>query len=538
MWVMTFQPFLWSKTLTVDFWHIFFGITSIYLTLKICINGWSRNTSFLFIFLGVFACVMRPPFLIIALIEIVFIFFVVPNKKKYWLSITPFLVFFIFGIYSFFVSLNFTVHRGEEWQSKYIELNALQDLFFYDSYIHSNKLKSEQTDSFPKLIEMVSKQALAKRSILNGQHLKLFPKNQTDEQNIEELFSKPNHAKYFTVKSVLNSLPSNSKREISKLVNQLIIDNYLLKPLNLITSGFNYFTSISHSLSARNFIKFNRQVIEVSFTKFNRDNGPNSLKLYNTLKFWIENSTHEEILRLLGTNYEKYEKNWLDNDEDMFKLGKIEWMPLYNILNVYNSPIHSAKLMAGVNKELVWRGEKETKIRTPKEFQAIASDYPIVSSLINTTLHMYRYHIKTRTNDFFYYWDFLQCLQPGQTSEDFNFRVFKDFKPIIVNNIKRSANYQNYFDQYLHYTWEATRIASIITFIFFIPLMFFQLGQRNIKFAFLSLALIFSHSFFEMWYMGSHFKYTDHTLFINWIFMGIVLSKIPDFFKHKVSVPK
>jgi len=530
LWITSFQPYFWSKTLTVDFWHIFFGIVSVCLLFNIISSPNKRTYLFyLWIVVSIIAIVVRPPFIVFTIVQAATVLFYAGRKYWYGMILVFTFVLCIFGVWSLLVSSFLPLHRSTADQN--IGISRIQELVFYD-FLTSRLPSVDDQILVARLKELKEKNNEKFDSVFSDIVFSKAASLSVKTRRRKEDQSAINHRAYFDLKETIVT-DKNFDPNFNRSVVRILIDEiYLRNPRNMFRFIWKYSTYIFHTLSAKHFIYFNKYVRETPFYLFDRKNGPNSRILYEYVKNWVDLSTEQEIVAQLGTNYLDeafYPTGWVDQDQEMFSPKRIHWMALYNILNSKLGPLESALLIRGVNQELVWRGQGDIRDDPRLVVKWLGDDSPIMGKLKTAAYHMYHYHLRPRTNDFTYYWEFLFCLQPSMSVEYMSYGRWIDVKPLNVGVPKYSSGEVDVFDRYLHLFWEATRFVFLGSVALFFFLFYFGLSKEHRFFGSACLMMIFAHSAFEMWFMGSHFKYTDHTLFISWIFVGCVVSGCREF---------
>ena len=536
--IATFQPFLWSKVILTDFAHIFLTILNIFVCINIVNKKVTNQKIIFFILINIFGTFVRPTFVIITLISFIFIF--LNSHKSLSTKITmiayPFLLCFVHGLYSLHLSFNLPMQSKLANGSVKIGLNKYQELFLYDLFL--NKKFIQNSDSDIADIRLISKNAnKSSPKILANFYPNIFNSIDSDNEKLQNLFGQPTHMKY---KLFREFLIFNNKSEksvnLSEIVNNLILKNYVYQLGSLIKFLYKYSTAYAHTLNASSYLEFNKKITETPFGIFERINGPYSQKLYNILQSFFTNHSNEEIRAIVGTNIDKFKKGWLQNDQRIFR-DNLEWMQLFIIVNQYLGPPDAAKLVKKVNSEIKWT----VTDHGPKNIYNVPTWVPSSSeawSFINLGLmHMYYYHIRPFKNNFGFHWNFVFCADMNLKGKNkasakqlsSGFRLIESYKPVEIHNPYTSRTYRDNFDLYLHQVWEIGRVVFIVLVgLFLLGLLSNKL--QNKRYLIFLLSLIIFHSWLENFTSGSHVRYVDHTYIINWVFCGILISeflKIP-----------
>ena len=143
----------------------------------------------------------------------------------------------------------------------------------------------------------------------------------TDKEKIDNIFNNPLTLKYYLFKDFLmENQKFDGPIKNNEIVNRLILDNYIYRPFELIRFIFKYST-YARTLMTSSYLLFSKKVMGKPigpFGEYSRENGPYSNKLHNILKSFYEKHNDTELRHNFGVAFDKFEKDWLDKDQNHF----------------------------------------------------------------------------------------------------------------------------------------------------------------------------------------------------------------------------
>lgn len=524
--IISFQPFFWSKTLLTESWHIFFSVTIIYLTIIIRNYKPNKIKINLFIILNIIGILIRPTFIVITLIS--FLALVRVNILLTKKILIRFLIFlsFIVASWSFIISLTLPQQRIPSSKSESINLSQIQELFLYDFYLNAKR------DSYNNELETLIKFTKNLSDINNRTTINIRPvieTNKTDHNpEIDDIFNNPTHLKYFYLKTILKDGTSFKEKEIiRKTSNLVILNNYILNPINLFSFLSKYITAFLSTNNAHSYLSFMKNVIETPFSTFDRNNGPHSLYLHTLLTDFFSNpKNNEQIIGIIGSKYQSFGNGWIDKDTRIFR-DNIDWMQLFLITNLYLGPLDASKLIANVNTELKWTVSKTSPLNIYNVPEWIPTENKFLTFINLGFYHSSIYFFSPYLDNFGFHWNYVFCTDDSFKYTKTGLRVFNNYKKITPNVGISSLSYRDNFDKYIHYFWMTGRYIFLLFILVFIYLNLTKSNKYKVSsYQFYLLSIIFMHSYLEMFTSGSHVRYVDHAYTLYWLFSGILISDL------------
>lgn len=524
LYILSFQPYFWSKALLTESWHIFLCTLIVYISTRIYNFGSDRKLTIFFVVVNFIAVLIRPTFIVISLISIFYIWTKHrPCSKYLFLGLLTLLSIFVIT-WSFTLSLTLPQQRIPSSKSESINLSPIQELFLYDFYLNNQIPTEDRNKEFESLKKLAQNLTKAHTKTTINIRPTIEPFSSDLNSSIDSIFHNPTHLKYFYLKTILkDGSEFNDKEIVREVTNSIILNQYLKNPLNLFKFFLKYSTAYLVTNNANTYLSFMKSVIETPFATYARTNGENSLYLHTILSDFFSNpKNNEQIVGIVGTKLQSFTNNWLDKDTRIFR-DNLDWMQLFLILNQYLGPVDSSKLMAKVNDELMWSISKDSPLNIYNVPEWIPKENQLLTFLNLGLYHTKIYFFSPYLNNFGFHWNFVLCTDGSFRHVNSGLRLFKNFKEIIPNVAFTSQSYRDKFDQYLHYIWIAGRY--IFLFSILIPFIFYKsFNLKSVSIATYILTIILIHSFIENFTSGSHVRYVDHSYPLYWLFTGILLS--------------